>query len=115
MNTKRRIHDGVAGAVVTIGVVLGYWIDPVWLLVPGLLGVTLVQSAFTGFALSISFSTKPAKIRKNKYPGKIGVKLNIFCRKIWVRSRFFCPTSTSYYSDEGTTANSPRFHLSCSF
>mgnify|MGYP003967304779 FL=1 len=49
MNTKRRIHDGVAGAVVTIGVVLGYWIDPVWLLVPGLLGVTLVQSAFTGF------------------------------------------------------------------
>ena len=35
MNTKRRIHDGVAGAVVTIGVVLGYWIDPVWLLVPG--------------------------------------------------------------------------------
>ena len=49
MNTKRRIHDGGAGAVVTIGVVLGYWIDPVWLLVPGLLGVTLVQSAFTGF------------------------------------------------------------------
>ena len=49
MNTKRRIHDGIAGAVVTIGVVLGHWSDPLWLLVPGLLGVTLVQSAFTGF------------------------------------------------------------------
>ncbi|MBT5631447.1 MAG: DUF2892 domain-containing protein [Nitrospina sp.] len=49
MNTKRRIHDGIAGAVVTIGVALGYWIDPAWLLLPGLLGVTLVQSAFTGF------------------------------------------------------------------
>ena len=49
MNTKRRIHDGIAGAVVTIGVALGYWIDPAWLLLPGLLGVTLVQSTFTGF------------------------------------------------------------------
>ena len=42
MNTKRRIHDGIAGAVVTIGVALGHWSDPLWLLVPGLLGVTLV-------------------------------------------------------------------------
>jgi hypothetical protein len=49
MNTKRRIHDGIAGAVVTIGVALGHWSDPLWLLVPGLLGVPLVQSAFTGF------------------------------------------------------------------
>jgi len=49
MNTKRRIHDGIAGAVVTIGVALDHWSDPLWLLVPGLLGVTLVQSAFTGF------------------------------------------------------------------
>ncbi len=49
MNTKRRIHDGIAGAVVTIWVALGQWSKPLWLLVPGLLGVTLVQSAFTGF------------------------------------------------------------------
>ncbi len=49
MNTKRRIHDGIAGAVVTIWVALGQWSNPLWLLVPGLLGVTLVQSAFTGF------------------------------------------------------------------
>ena len=49
MNTKRRIHDGIAEAVVTIWVALGQWSNPLWLLVPGLLGVTLVQSAFTGF------------------------------------------------------------------
>ena len=49
MNTKRRLHDGIVGVVMTAGVGLGYWIDPLWLLVPGVLGVTLLQSAFTGF------------------------------------------------------------------
>ncbi|MFQ5716660.1 MAG: DUF2892 domain-containing protein [Nitrospinales bacterium] len=49
MNTKRRIHDGIAGAVIALGTGLGYWIDPMWLLVPGVLGVILIQSAFTGF------------------------------------------------------------------
>ena len=49
MNRKRRIHDGIAGAVVAAGTALGYWVDPLWLIVPGLLGLTLVQSAFTGF------------------------------------------------------------------
>ena len=49
MNTKRRIHDGIAGGVIAVGTGLGYWIDPMWLLVPGLLGVALLQSAFTGF------------------------------------------------------------------
>jgi hypothetical protein len=48
-NKKRRIHDGIAGAVITVGVLLGYYASPVWLLVPGVLGVALVQSAFTGF------------------------------------------------------------------
>jgi hypothetical protein len=48
-NKKRRIHDGIAGAVITIGVLLGYYVSPVWLLVPGVLGIALVQSAFTGF------------------------------------------------------------------
>jgi len=49
MNRKRRIHDGIAGAVVAAGTALGYWVDPLWLIVPGVLGLTLVQSAFTGF------------------------------------------------------------------
>ena len=46
---KRKIHDGIAGAVITLGTVLGYYVDPLWLLVPGILGVTLLQSAFSGF------------------------------------------------------------------
>jgi hypothetical protein len=49
MNQKRRIHDGIVGAVVTAGVALGYYVDPMWLLVPGVLGVTLIQSGLTGF------------------------------------------------------------------
>jgi hypothetical protein len=49
VNKKRRIHDGIAGAVITVGVLLGYYVNPVWLLVPGVLGVALLQSAFTGF------------------------------------------------------------------
>lgn len=49
MKRTRRIHDGIAGAVITAGVALGYYMDPLWLLVPGLLGVTLLQSGVTGF------------------------------------------------------------------
>lgn len=46
---KRKVHDGIAGAVITMGVVLGHYVDPMWLWVPGILGLTLLQSAFTGF------------------------------------------------------------------
>ncbi|MBM4119997.1 MAG: DUF2892 domain-containing protein [Nitrospira sp.] len=48
MNT-RRIHDGIVGAVLTLGVALSYYASPTWLLLPGILGVTLLQSAITGF------------------------------------------------------------------
>ena len=49
MNQKRRIHDTIVGVVVTAGVALGHYVDPLWLLVPGLIGVTLIQSGVTGF------------------------------------------------------------------
>lgn len=49
MNTKRKLHDGIVGTVLTAGSALGYWVDPVWMWVPGLLGVTLLQSGVTGF------------------------------------------------------------------
>ncbi len=49
MNKKRRIHEGIVGTVITAGVLLGYYENPLWLLVPGLLGITLLQIAFTGF------------------------------------------------------------------
>lgn len=47
--TKRRIHDGIVGAVITLGVALGYALHPAWLIMPGGIGITLIQSAFTGF------------------------------------------------------------------
>lgn len=46
---KRKIHDGIVGVVILIGVALGHYVSPVWLWIPVILGVTLVQSAFTGF------------------------------------------------------------------
>ena len=49
MDHKRRIHDGIVGGVVTAGVALGYSVDPLWLLMPGVLGATLIQSGLTGF------------------------------------------------------------------
>ena len=64
MNTKRRIHDGIAGAVVTIWVALGQWSNPLWLLVSGLLGVTLVQSAFTGFCPVYFILDRTCKTKK---------------------------------------------------
>ncbi len=49
MNTKRKLHDGIVGAVLTAGSALAYWFDPLWILVPGILGVVLLQSGLTGF------------------------------------------------------------------
>ena len=49
MNSKRRIHDAIVGVVVMAGVALGYYADPMWLLVPGVIGVALIQSGVTGF------------------------------------------------------------------
>lgn len=46
---KRRVHDGIVGAVITAGIALGYLVSPAWLLLPGIVGVLMVQSAFTGF------------------------------------------------------------------
>lgn len=49
MNTKRRIHDAIVGAVLVVGTALGAYVAPAWYLVPAVLGVTLLQSGLTGF------------------------------------------------------------------
>lgn len=46
---KRKVHDGIVGVAITLGVVLGHFVDPLWLFIPGVLGVTLLQSGITGF------------------------------------------------------------------
>jgi hypothetical protein len=43
------MHDGLVGVLVTLGVVLGFYLNPLWLLLPGIIGIALLQSAFTGF------------------------------------------------------------------
>jgi hypothetical protein len=49
MNQKRRIHDAIVGLLVTAGVALGHYVSAHWLLLPAVIGVTLIQSGFTGF------------------------------------------------------------------
>lgn len=49
MNHKRRLHDAIVGIVVTAGVALGHYVNAQWLLLPAVIGVTLVQSGLTGF------------------------------------------------------------------
>ena len=54
MNKKRRIHDGIAGALIFFGVLLGYFASPAWLLLSAAVALLMLQSAFTNFALFIS-------------------------------------------------------------
>ncbi|MDP1948013.1 MAG: DUF2892 domain-containing protein [Nitrospirota bacterium] len=49
MNQKRRIHDAVVGIVVTAGVALGHYVSAHWLILPAVIGITLIQSGLTGF------------------------------------------------------------------
>jgi hypothetical protein len=49
MNQKRRIHDAIVGLLVTAGVALGHYVSVHWLLLPAVIGVTLIQSGVTGF------------------------------------------------------------------
>ncbi len=49
MNHKRRIHDAIVGLLVTVGVALGHYVSVDWLIVPAVIGVTLIQSGLTGF------------------------------------------------------------------
>ena len=49
MAQKRRIHDAIVGVLVTAGVTLGHYASLGWLVLPAVIGVTLIQSGVTGF------------------------------------------------------------------
>lgn len=49
MNHKRRIHDAIVGLLGTAGVALGHYVSADWLILPAVIGVTLIQSGVTGF------------------------------------------------------------------
>jgi hypothetical protein len=49
MNQKRRMHDAIVGVLVTAGVALGHYVSAHWLILPAVIGVTLIQSGLTGF------------------------------------------------------------------
>ncbi len=39
----------VAGSLVLVGTILGYWVTKEWLLLPLFVGFNLIQSSFTNF------------------------------------------------------------------
>ncbi len=61
MDRKTRIHDGLAGGLVAVGALLGYFVHPAWLLLPGLLGAVMLQSALTGFC-PVYFTLKKLRV-----------------------------------------------------
>ena len=46
---NRKVLVGFVGIVILLCVALGHYVDPLWLLVPAVLGLALFQSAFSGF------------------------------------------------------------------
>jgi hypothetical protein len=49
MTLKTRVHDGIVGAMVATGSLLGLTQGPVWLYATAALGALMVSSTFTGF------------------------------------------------------------------
>jgi Protein of unknown function (DUF2892) len=47
--TIDRVVLAFAGTMVVLGVALGHWASPWWLLLAAFVGLNLLQSAFTGF------------------------------------------------------------------
>ncbi len=49
MGQHTRMHDGIAGALILLGALLAAFVHPYWILLPGIIGALMLQSAFTGF------------------------------------------------------------------
>ena len=49
MQKRIKVHDGIVGAILLAGVVLGAKVDIRWLYLPGVVSALMVSSAFTGF------------------------------------------------------------------
>lgn len=49
MQNKIKVHDGIVGALILLGTVLGMKVNPAWLYLPGAIALLMISSAFTGF------------------------------------------------------------------
>lgn len=48
MNIDRTVF-AFAGVMVLVGLSLGLWVNQLWFILPGFVGLNLLQAAFTGF------------------------------------------------------------------
>jgi hypothetical protein len=65
-----RIIRRVAGSLVLVGLALGTWVHPGWLLLSAFVGVNLLQSSFTGFCPLESILRR--RESKGASPGQLG-------------------------------------------
>ena len=49
--TRERTIRLIAGSLVLLGLALGFWLNPWWLVLPAFVGFNLFQSALTGWCL----------------------------------------------------------------
>lgn len=49
MGKNTRLHDGILGSLFMLTTILGFYVSPGWHWLSGLVGVVMLQSAFTGF------------------------------------------------------------------
>lgn len=45
----RKIHDAIVGTLIVAGVTLGFYAGTIWFCMTSLIGILMIQSAFTGF------------------------------------------------------------------
>lgn len=58
MNNERRVRL-LAGSMVAISLLLGYFVAPAWLLLAAFVALNLIQSSFTGFCPAEKFLGGP--------------------------------------------------------
>ncbi|MGA2117461.1 MAG: DUF2892 domain-containing protein [Bryobacteraceae bacterium] len=74
--TVERYLRLIAGFFVMASVILGYWVNPAWLLLTAFVGVNLFQSAFTNWCPMMSILRKSGVERTRRGGGGAGPKVN---------------------------------------
>lgn len=49
MGPNTKLHDGIVGLLLVLGSLLAYFVHPLYAIIPGAIGLTMLQSAFSGF------------------------------------------------------------------
>ena len=75
MKQTRQLYDEITGPLITVGVDLGYDVNPRWLLLPGILGVSpCFKVDLPGSARSSTFWTGPVRRSRSRSDNHLAEK-----------------------------------------